>query len=123
MSTSEDAVPVRGSGRKAWRPVRASLGSGLLSSICCIGGAIATAAGLGAAGFFGSLMQRYQLYFVLGGVAVMVVWLALRLRRSGTSPHDLRSVVRVIGRPALVMAIVYAATLGIAMGVQQLIAA
>ncbi|MGH3677242.1 MAG: hypothetical protein ACRDU5_16165 [Mycobacterium sp.] len=32
------------------RSLRASLGSGLLGGVCCIGAAIATAAGLGAAG-------------------------------------------------------------------------
>lgn len=119
--TSEGSVTVRQGRWKGWRPVRASLGSGLLSGICCFGGAIATAAGLGAAGFFGTLMDRYQLYFILAGVAVMVLWLARQVRRSGTSPRDGRAVARVIGRHALVMVVVYAVTLGIAMSVAQLV--
>jgi hypothetical protein len=45
--------------------LRASLGSGLLGGLCCIAAAITTAAGLGAAGFFTTLMTRYQLYFIL----------------------------------------------------------
>ena len=44
------------------RSVRASLGSGLLGGVCCIASAITAAAGLGAAGFFTTLMDRYQLY-------------------------------------------------------------
>lgn len=121
MVTSEGAETVRGRGWGAWRSARASLGSGLLSGVCCIGGAVATAVGLGAAGFFGALMERYQLYFVLAGVAMMLLWLARRLRRTGTSPRDFRAVMRVIGKPALVMAVVYGLTLGIAMGVAELV--
>jgi membrane protein implicated in regulation of membrane protease activity len=97
------------------------LSSRLLSGVCCIGGLVATAMGLGAAGFFGALMERYQLYFVLAGVAVMLLWLARRLRRTGTSPRDFRAVVRVLGRPALVMAVVYGLSLGIATGVVELV--
>ena len=40
--------------------LRASLGSGLLGGLCCIAAAITTAAGLGAAGFFTTLMDRYE---------------------------------------------------------------
>jgi hypothetical protein len=120
VGTQDGSVTARPR-RAAWRPVRASFGSGLLSGICCVGGAIATAAGLGVAGFFGTLMDRYQLYFILAGVVVMVLWLARQLNRSGISPRDVRAAARLIGKHALVMGVVYAVTLGIAMGVARLV--
>jgi hypothetical protein len=101
--------------------LRASLGSGLLGGLCCIASAITTAAGLGAAGFFTSLMDRYQLYFVLGSVAIMALWLLRQLRRQGISPLDYRAVLRTVGRHAIIMVIVYAVTLGIAMTAAQLV--
>jgi hypothetical protein len=101
--------------------LRASLGSGLLGGLCCIAAAIATAAGLGAAGFFTTLMNRYQLYFILVSLAVMALWLFRHLRRQGISSRDGRAVLRTLGRQAIVMAIVYVITLGVAMAAAQLI--
>jgi hypothetical protein len=69
------------------RSLRASLGSGLLGGLCCIAAAITTAAGLGAGGFLSTLMDRYQLYFILVSLAVMAWWLFRRLRRQGISPR------------------------------------
>jgi hypothetical protein len=103
------------------RSLRASLGSGLLGGLCCIAAAITTAAGLGATGFFTTLMNRYQLYFILGSVAIMALWLFRHLRRQGISPRDGHAVLRTVGRQAIVMAIVYVITLGVAMAATQLI--
>jgi hypothetical protein len=103
------------------RSLRASLGSGLLGGVCCIASAIATAAGLGAAGFFTTLMDRYQLYFIIGSVAIMALWLLRHLRRQGISPLDFRAVARTVGRQAIVMGVVYIITLGIAMAAVQLV--
>jgi hypothetical protein len=103
-----------------WRFVRASLGSGLLGGICCIGAAVATAAGLGVAGSLTAVMESYQLYFILASVAVMGLWLVRHLRWRAISPLDLRAAARVVGRHALVMGMVYAVTLGVAMGIAQL---
>lgn len=102
--------------------LRASLGSGLLGGLCCIAGAITTAAGLGAAGFFTTLMDRYQLYFILVSIAVMVLWLLRHLRRQGTSVLDIRAIGRTVGPHAVVMGVVYGVTLGIAMAAAQLFA-
>lgn len=102
------------------RSLRASLGSGLLGGLCCITAAITTAAGLGAAGFFTTLMDRYQLYFILGSIAIMAMWLLHHLRRQGISPLDFRAVVRTVGRHAIVMGVVYAVTLVIAVAIAQL---
>ena len=66
-------------------------------------------------------MDRYQPYFILGSVAVMALWLFRHLRRQGISPRDGRAVLRTVGRQAIVMAIVYVVTLGVAMAVTQLI--
>jgi hypothetical protein len=101
--------------------LRASLGSGLLGGLCCIAAAITTAAGLGAAGFFTTLMDRYEPYFILVSVAVMALWMFRHLRRQGISPRNVRTVLRTVGRQAIVMAIVYVITLGIAMAAAQLI--
>jgi len=103
------------------RSVRASLGSGLLGGLCCITAAITTAAGLGAAGFFTTLMDRYQLYFILGSLAIMALWLFRHLRRQGISPLDFRAVLRTVGGHAIVMGVVYIVTLGIAMAAAQLV--
>ena len=100
--------------------LRASLGSGLLGGLCCITAAITTAAGLGAAGFFTTLMDRYQLYFVVGSVAVMALWLIRHSRRQGISLRDGRAILRTVGRHAIVMGVVYVITLGIAMAAAQL---
>ena len=104
------------------RSLRASLGSGLLGGVCCIASAITTAAGLGAAGFFTTLMDRDQLYFILASVAVMAVWLLRHLRRQGVSPLDFHAVARTIGRQAIVMGIVYIVTLVIAMAAVRVVA-
>jgi hypothetical protein len=110
--------------RQRWtdlHSLRASLGSGLLGGVCCIASAITTAAGLGAAGFFTTLMDRHQLYFILGSVAIMALWLLRHLRRQGIWPLDFRAVARSVGRQAIVMVVVYAITLGIAMAAAQLV--
>ncbi len=65
-------------------------------------------------------MDRYQLYFILGGVAVMVAWLLQHLRRQGIAARDVRAILRTVGRHAVVMGIVYVLTLGIAMAAAQL---
>ena len=101
--------------------LRASLGSGLLGGVCCIASAITTAAGLGAAGFFTTLLDRYQLYFILGSVAVMVLWMLRHLRRQGIPLRDFRAVLRTVGRQAIVMGVVYIITLGVAMAAVQLV--
>jgi hypothetical protein len=101
--------------------VRASLGSGLLGGLCCITAAITTAVGLGAAGFFATLMDRYQVYFILGSVAVTALWLIRHLRRQGISPLNVRAVLRTVGWHAMVMGIVYVVTLGIVMAASQLV--
>jgi hypothetical protein len=100
--------------------LRASLGSGLVGGLCCITAAITTAAGLGAAGYFTTLMDRYQLYFVVGSVAIMAQWLIRHQRRQGISLRDGRAVLRTVGRHAIVMGVVYVVTLGIAMAAAQL---
>ena len=124
MTAPATALENRASRWRRWtdrQSLRASLGSGLLGGLCCITAAITTAAGLCAAGFFSTLMDRYQLYFILGSVALMALWLFRHLRRQGISLQDGRAVLRTVGRQAIVMAIVYVITLGVAMAATQLI--
>jgi hypothetical protein len=66
--------------------------------------AITTAAGLGAAGLFTTLMDRYEPYFILVSLAIMALWLFGHLRRQGISPRDVRVVLRTVGRQTIVMA-------------------
>lgn len=125
MTIAEQAASVREVSR--WRRwtnpqyLRASLGSGLLGGICCIGAAVATAAGLGVAGSLTAFMESYQLYFILASAVVMGFWLVRHLRRRGISPLDVRAAGKAVGRHVLVMGVVYLVTLGIAMGVAQLV--
>jgi hypothetical protein len=123
MTTETAQLTTETRGWQRWtdpRSLRASFGSGLLGGLCCIASAITTAAGLGAAGFFTGLMDRYQPYFILGGVAIMVLWMLHHLRRQGIAARGLRAVLRTVGRHAIVMGIVYLLTLGIAMAAAQL---
>lgn len=129
MDTSETTASASrtdvGGGRRRWaspQSLRAGLGSGLLGGVCCIGAAVTTAAALGAAGFFTTLMDRYQIYFILASVALMVLWLGRQLRRQGTSLTSLRAIGRAVGKHALVMGVVYAVTLGASVGIAQLFA-
>ncbi len=90
--------------------------------MCCIGAAVTTAAALGAAGFFTTLMDRYQIYFILASIALMVLWLTRQLRKQGTSLTSLRAIGRAVGKHAVVMGAVYAVTLGVSVGIAQLFA-
>lgn len=71
----------------------------------------------GGTSFFGAWMDRYQIYFVTGSAALMVVWLARVARPYGFSRDGVRQAGRTLGRHTLVMGVVYAATLGLSMGV------
>jgi len=124
MTERATASPARTLRRPGWtdpHSLRASVGSGLVGGVCCIAAAITTAAGLGAAGFFTTLMDSYQPYFILGSFALMALWLVRYLRRQGISPLNFRAALRTVGRHALVMGVVYLLTLGIAMAVAQLV--
>ena len=92
-------------------------GSGFLGGICCVGGAAAVGLGLSGLSFFGAWMERYQVYFVAASAALMVLWLARVARPYGFSREGLRQAGRALGRHALLMAIIYAATLGLSMAV------
>src|SRR6266536_2070847 len=61
-------------------------GSGLLGGICCIGSAIAVGLGVSAISFFGAWMDRYQIYFILVSVALMILLLVNWARSTGVRP-------------------------------------
>ena len=93
--------------------------TGLLGGLCCIGGAIAMATGLGALSFFGTLSDRYSPYFIAGSTAVMLVWLVRQTREFGLSRRGLRLAAKSLGRQTLIMAVVYGVTLGLALGAMR----
>jgi hypothetical protein len=99
------------------RSTRTGLLSGLVGGICCLGSALALATGLGALSFFQMWMDRYQVYFVLASVSLMVlatVWIGRRV--------GLRGARRMLVRHAAVMVVVYAVTFGTATMVYGFIA-
>jgi hypothetical protein len=55
---------------------------GVLGGICCVGKAVAVGAGLGAASFLVTWMDRYQLYFVAASMGLLAIWLAGLIRPS-----------------------------------------
>jgi hypothetical protein len=113
----------RGSGsRSAWRGwidrrfLGVGAGTGFLGGICCAGSAAAVGLGLSGLSFFGVWMERYQAYFIAASTALMLLWLARVARPYGFSREGVRQAGRALGRHALFMGIVYAASLGLSMG-------
>jgi len=94
--------------------------SGFLGGICCIGGAVAVGFGVSGLSFFGAWMERYQIQFIVGSAALMILWLARVAKPYGFSRPGRVRAARVLGRHALVMGIIYTATLGLSMGTYRL---
>lgn len=103
--------PVAGRSSSA---ARGGLLSGLLAGVCCVTGALAVGLGLGGATFFTTVMDHYQVYFMLASLGVMAIMIARTIRRSGTGHRGLRTVARAVRRPVTVMATVYGLTLVVA---------
>lgn len=106
-------------GLRGWvnrRFLGVGVSSGFLGGICCIGGAVAIGLGVSGLSFFGAWMERYQIYFIVGSAALMILWLASVARPYGFSRQGIHRAGRALGRHALVMGIVYSATLGLSMG-------
>lgn len=95
-------------------------GSGLLGGLCCVGGAVAVGLGWSGLSFLGAWMGRDQIYFVAGSAVLMLLWLARVARPYGFTGQGLRHAGRALGRHALIMGIVYAATLGLTMAAYAL---
>ena len=94
-------------------------GTGLLAGVCCIGSAVAVGAGVGGLSFFTTWVDRYQVYFITGSVALMALWLIRLGRRHGVSRRGLRHSGRILIRHALVMGGVYVITFGLAVAAMQ----
>lgn len=113
-------APAAPSGRRFFG---AGLGSGLLGGVCCLGSALAIGASIGGLSFFGTWMDRYQIYFIVASALVMVLWMVRQVRRHtrGRGRGALATFVRGTWRQLVVMGAVYAVTLGIAMAVVTVI--
>lgn len=116
---AQSAAPACPAAPSRRRFLRAGLGSGLLGGVCCLGSALAIGAGVGGLSFFSTWMERYQVYFVVASVLVMVLWLVRQARRHARG--GFLAFARVIWRQLLVMGAVYAVTLGIAMAVVEIV--
>lgn len=101
------------------RDARRGVISGLMGGFCCLAGAIAAGLGLGGVDFFATLMGRYQVYFLAASILVMAAWLGRSLRR-GERGGGLRTAMRGLARPAIVMAAMWGLTLTIAMVASRL---
>jgi hypothetical protein len=94
-------------------------GTGLLAGVCCIGSAVAVGAGVGSLSFFTTWVDRYQVFFIAGSIALMALWLIRLGRRHGMSRRGLRRSGRILIRHALVMGGVYVITFGLAVAAMQ----
>lgn len=94
-------------------------GTGLLAGVCCVGSAVAVGAGVGGLSFFTTWVDRYQMYFIAGSIALMALWLFRLGRRYGGSRGGLRRSGRILIRHALVMGGVYVIVLGLAVATMQ----
>jgi hypothetical protein len=86
--------------------------------MCCFGSALAVGASVGGLSFFSTWMERYQVYFVLASVLVMVLWLVRQVRRARTTgASTVKAFLRGARRQLVVMGAVYLVTLGLAVAV------
>lgn len=102
------------------RSVGMGTSCGVLGGLCCIGKAVAVGAGLGASSFFVAWMDRYQLYFVVGSLGLLTIWLVGMIRSYGLTTTGLLTAGRSSVRHALVCGGTYVVTLGLTMGVMAL---
>lgn len=93
--------------------------TGTLGGLCCIGSAVAVGAGVGGLSFFTTWVERYQVYLIGASIALMALWLVRLTRRYGASRQGMRATGRLLIRHGLVMASVYAITLGLTVAAMQ----
>lgn len=77
--------------------------SGVAGGVCCFAGAIAVGLGLGGVSVLETMMDRYQPLFLVASILLMGVWLGRAARGTELAGVGVRGVLRVAGRPALVM--------------------
>lgn len=89
--------------------------SGVAGGVCCFVGAIAAGLGLGGVSLFGTLMDRYQPFFLVASLLLMGFWLSRAARGTAAAGGGVRGMVRAAGRPVLVMGVTWSMTLVVAM--------
>src|SRR5438128_3516615 len=105
--------------RRSWfegRVAGAGTCAGVLGGFCCIGKAIAVGTGLGALSFFGTWMQRYQLFFILASLGMLTLWFVGLIRTYGMTGHGLLVAARSSARHGLGCLGTYVVTLAVTMG-------
>jgi hypothetical protein len=126
MTLTQASCPTPARPSRRWfapRVLGVGAGSGLLGGLCCIASAIAVGSGLGGLSVAGSLMDRYQPYFIAASMLMMAWWLLRTLRAMGRRPAGRGTVAVVagaVGRQLAPMGIVYAGTLLVTMAVSRL---
>jgi len=98
------------------RFVKVGTCAGTLAGICCLGKAVTVSAGLAVSTVFGTLVDKYQVYFFLGGLGLLVLWLVWMLRPQWATVAGLGAALRGAARPAAVSFGTYFVTLGLTMG-------
>jgi hypothetical protein len=93
---------------------------GLLGGLCCVAGAVALATGASALSSLTTWQDRFGPYFIAASIVLMVAWLARQVSSFGWSREGLRRAGQVVGRQALVMGVIYGATLGLTFAVMGL---
>lgn len=102
------------------RFVKIGTGAGALGGVCCLGKAVTLGAGLGISSFFGTMVDKYQLYFVVGSLALLALWLFRVIGTQGVTATGLRTAIRSSVPQAAVSFGAYFVTLGFTIGVMAL---
>jgi hypothetical protein len=101
---------------RAWLDKRSVWVGGLggaLGGLCCVAGAVALATGAGVLSSLTTWQDRFGPYFIAASVLLMIAWLTRQANSFGWSRDGLRRAGQVVGRQALVMGVIYGATLGL----------
>ncbi|MBI4611785.1 MAG: hypothetical protein HY726_22580 [Candidatus Rokubacteria bacterium] len=113
----------RGARIRQWfdhRFVKLGTCAGGLGGVCCLGKAVTVSAGLGLSSFFGMMVDNYQLYFVVGSLGLLAIWLFRMIRAQGVTVTGLRAAIRSSAPHAVVSFGTYVLTLGFTMAVMAL---
>jgi len=102
------------------RFVKVGTCAGTLGGICCLGKAVTVSAGLGVSSFFATMVDNYQLYFVIGSLGLLAIWLLGMLRSQGVIARGLRGAFGGSARHALVSFGTYFVALGFTVGIMAL---
>jgi hypothetical protein len=126
MTMTKPSCPAPTTSSRRWfdpRTLGMGAGSGLFGGLCCIAGAIAVGSGLAGLSAVGSLMDRYQPYFLAASVLMMAWWLLRTVRaqaQRSAGRGSVAIVARALGRQLAPLGVMYAGMLLATMAVARL---